>query len=261
MKRSPFTAEMERFIFENYLRYDTTELARRINEEFETDITKGQVRSFRRKHNLRRDGLTGKSIYPAEVQAFICENYKGTGYKQMVRLIYQRFGLIYTEKQIRAYYRNNKLNSGLLGNRFERGKVNCRKKKRTWSPENEKTWFKKGNIPHNHVPVGTERLRSSGYIWVKIAEPKKWRMKHLVIWEEANGPIPKGYKVYFRDGNRENCTLENLMLIEQRVIGILNKKGLSQYHGDLADTAVNVARVELAISDAKKRKDARESSR
>lgn len=77
------------------------------------------------------------------------------------------------------------------------------------------TMFKKGNIPGNHREVGSERVNKDGYVEIKVAEPNKWKAKHRVIWEAANGPVKKGYNVQFKDGNPKNITLENLYLISR----------------------------------------------
>lgn len=77
------------------------------------------------------------------------------------------------------------------------------------------TMFKKGHIPVNHKPVGYERITRDGYVEVKVSEPNKFVLKHRLIWEQANGSIPEGYNVQFRDGNRQNCSLENLYLISR----------------------------------------------
>ena len=37
----------------------------------------------------------------------------------------------------------------------------------------ERTWFKKGHIPANYRPVGSERVNADGYIEVKVADPNK----------------------------------------------------------------------------------------
>ena len=75
--------------------------------------------------------------------------------------------------------------------------------------------FRKGHIPANHKPVGYERITRHGYIEVKESEPNKFVLKHRRIWEQANGLIPVGYNVQFRDGDRQNCSLENLYLISR----------------------------------------------
>lgn len=73
--------------------------------------------------------------------------------------------------------------------------------------------FKKGGRPWNTKPVGAERVTSVGFIQVKVAQPNCWRLKHLVTWEKAHGPLPEGRKIDFIDGDRQNVCLENLMLI------------------------------------------------
>jgi hypothetical protein len=75
--------------------------------------------------------------------------------------------------------------------------------------------FVKGQRPKHWRPVDSERRTDKG-IFVKICEPNKWRRKHMVVWEAANGPLPKGSWLVFLDGDRFNCALDNLRL-RQRV--------------------------------------------
>lgn len=76
--------------------------------------------------------------------------------------------------------------------------------------------FKKGNRPKQYEPVGTiKEVRKDGYLKKKIADPNKWELLHRLVWEKHNGPIPKGHNIQFRDGNRKNCTIENLYMISR----------------------------------------------
>lgn len=77
------------------------------------------------------------------------------------------------------------------------------------------TRFRKGNIPGNHKPVGYERINRDGYIEAKIAEPNKFQQKHRLVWIEHNGNIPSGYNIQFKDGNRQNVSIENLYMISR----------------------------------------------
>lgn len=77
------------------------------------------------------------------------------------------------------------------------------------------TMFKKGQIPPNLRAVGSERVNVDGYIEVKVQGSRKWKLKHRVVWENANGPIPKGYNVQFKDKNKQNTDLDNLYLISR----------------------------------------------
>ena len=94
---------------------------------------------------------------------------------------------------------------GVIGTatRFKKGYVPANKGKHDPKYGYEPTQFKKGHRPKNAKPIGTESLRSDGYVWVKVSEPRTWREKHRIIWEEANGQIPKGHVVLFADGNRQ----------------------------------------------------------
>ena len=72
--------------------------------------------------------------------------------------------------------------------------------------------FKPGHRPWNWRPIGAEQLVDNG-ILVKISEPNRWRFKHLVEWEVAHGPLPKEVRIIFVDGNRFNCSLDNLKAV------------------------------------------------
>jgi hypothetical protein len=78
------------------------------------------------------------------------------------------------------------------------------------------TSFKKGNKPANYKQIGSSRISKDGYLEIKVNEPNKWKSLHHVIWENAGNTIPKKMILIFIDGNKLNCTLENLALITQQ---------------------------------------------
>ena len=105
-----------------------------------------------------------------------------------------------------------------IATRFQKGRIPDNKGKRV-CPETyakcQPTMFKKGHAPANHRDVGSERINKDGYFEVKVAEPKRWRLKHRIIWEQVNGEIPKGYNVQFKNHNPQDCRIENLYLISK----------------------------------------------
>ena len=78
-----------------------------------------------------------------------------------------------------------------------------------------RTRFKPGQLPHNTKPIGYERLDDNGYVYIKVSMEQKMVLKHRYVWEQANGPIPDGHNIAFRDGDRTNCQLDNLYLISR----------------------------------------------
>lgn len=84
------------------------------------------------------------------------------------------------------------------------------------------TRFRKGNIPQNWKPIGSERITKDGYIEVKVrdadenAKNKNYELKHRVVWEQHNGQIPEGMIVGFTDGDKMNCSIDNLVLRTQK---------------------------------------------
>jgi len=81
------------------------------------------------------------------------------------------------------------------------------------------TQFKKGQKPHNtryegHVSFRIDKNLNRWYCHIQ----KNGRYIHLqrYVWEEANGPIPKGMIIRFKNGNSLDCRLCNLELISRR---------------------------------------------
>ena len=78
----------------------------------------------------------------------------------------------------------------------------------------QKTMFKKGQKPHNTRKEGEESKSKDGYTYVKVAD-NDWRLKHRVVYENLNGPIPADHIVVFKDNNLTNFDINNLLLISK----------------------------------------------
>jgi hypothetical protein len=78
----------------------------------------------------------------------------------------------------------------------------------------EETEFKKGCDSNRKLPVGSVQIRlgkgkrKSAY--VKVKEPNIWKVRYLVVWEEAYGPLPKGLVIHHIDRDTLNDNLANL---------------------------------------------------
>ena len=261
MPRRKYTDEMHQFIQKHYKDVSVKELAGIFNMHFGTGVSDVAMKSYlanRKMKNGRPAGCPAgiySKQFPKEVAEYIHCNYKGTGHKEMAAALNGKFGTAYTASQMKGYYANHKLNSGLTG-RFEKGHVPANKGQKMPPAVYEKakaTMFKKGNVPENHREAGSERITKDGYVEIKVAEPDKWRLKHIEIWERTNGPLPKGCVILFLDGNKQNTDISNLRLITRSELLVMNKNGIKGTDAETMNTAANLARLIDATNKLKKR--------
>lgn len=148
------------------------------------------------------------------------------------------------------------ISSGLTG-RYEKGHVPNNKGKKMSKEQYGKckrTMFRKGNIPHNHRPIGSERINVCGYTEVKVEEPNKWRPKHQVVWEREYGKIPKQHVIIFADGNKQNFDLDNLVCVSRQELVRLNNNQMTLTNKEVTQTYIGIVKLQIAIADKKKRK-------
>ena len=113
--------------------------------------------------------------------------------------------------------------------------------------------FKQGSIPANTMPIGTEKMLTDGYIWIKVNDLPKvkkqenWIQKHRVVYEKHYGKIPEGHVVIFLDRNRENFDPENLAAIKRSELARLNKEGLIYDDSNLTKVGIGIVRLSSKI--------------
>jgi hypothetical protein len=196
--------------------------------------------------------------YTPEHIKYIADNITGRSFKELTVMFNNQFAMALgvsamislSDRHGLHNGRDCRFNQGWEPTQFKKGHVPANKGKKGvggWEP----TQFKKGHMPHNYVPVGSERVNGDDYVDIKIADPNKWKGKHILVWEEHNGPLPKGYVVIFGDGNRRNFDPNNLILVSRQQLLILNRKGLIQKDADLTRTGVIIADLYHKIGERK----------
>lgn len=192
--------------------------------------------------------------YKAEEREFLNRFVFGHSYKEIQTEFLKKFDREITIEQVRAYIKNNHLTTGRSG-RFSKGNTPHNKgEKGSCASGCDKTWFRNGNIPKNHREIGSERINRDGYIEIKVAEPNKWKLKHRFVWENTNGKIPSDCIVIFKDNDRLNTDIENLMMITKAENAVMNKCGFSKYKREFKETAVLVSDLKIERKRAINRK-------
>ena len=204
-----------------------------------------------------------KAIVPDDKAEAFIKLIPGRSSVEISRLAKEQLGLEITPRQVRGWKKNHKTPSG-YDTRFRPGRTSELKGK-VWNefltPEQQEklkqTQFKKGHIPQNRREIGNIKERCDGYLWIKIKDHSKnenWTQYHRYIWEQANGPIPEGYKIIFLDGDRTNCKLENLMLVSDEALATANKWFGLTSDPEINKTIIRTAELKMATTKAMNRR-------
>ncbi len=151
--------------------------------------------------------------YSPEQLDFIKSNCS-LGRKELTEIVNTKFNEQFSVDQIKSLCTRNKWNTGRTGC-FQKGSVPWNTGTKGLTSAN-KTSFKKGRPTWNAKPLGYERICSKdGYVLVKIGEPDKFGLKHRIVWEKVNGPIPEGQVIAFKNQDKTDCRIENLILMSK----------------------------------------------
>lgn len=257
MPRRRYTKEQIDYLREIAKGRYLNEITNLFNQKFGLNLTESQIKNLKTNYKItsgvpnRR--ITGdEGLFTKVQKEFIKQHVKGRTNKELTDLINKTFNLSITTEQMRNYKRNHGLSSG-LDFRFKKGHTPWNKGVKGLDIGGKETRFKKGHKPANYLPVGTERVSKDGYVIVKISDEgtqhQRWKRKHVLIWEQANGPVPEGHVVIFGDGNRRNFDLSNLILVPREHLARMAKLGLFQNDAELTRTGLLIAEIHKKISE------------
>lgn len=259
MKKSRiFTPEQQEFIAEHVEGLLVSELTELINEHFGLSVTMSQVECYKKNHKINagfgKSWHKDRSYFTPEEKQFIRDNTFGNDDKELAKLMVDRFDKYFSPIQIHTFRKHNKLKSGFTG-RIEPGYVRNGKK---MSPEEiarfSRNSFKPGRESEMKKPVGTKVFTKEGYIKVKVADPSVWEYEHYLVWEKHHGPVPEGYCLTFKNGNKLDTRIENLAMISKAENRYINFNGIKERTDGTLMLARDVVAIEKAISNRRKKK-------
>lgn len=238
----------------------TEEIRQMVNDKFGTNFSRGAIKAAMGNYGVTNGMLHQYKPQPwnrlttPEQDKFILEHYKMTPNKELARLVNEEFGTNFTAEQMDAYKSRNHLDSGLTGY-FPKGHTSWNKGKKM-SPEvyakAAPTMFKKGTVPPNWKPVGSERISKDGYVEIKVENHKPFVLKHRWIWEQHNGPIPKYNRVIFLNGDKTDCRIENLACVTRQEAIEMTRHKMFSKNPEATKTGVLVAKMISVANDLKK---------
>ena len=190
-----------------------------------------------------------------EYVKFMMEFIPGHTEAEIRQAFDERFGIVLTEANIGNFKYKYKIKSGTHGGRFSKGHTPFNKGKKMPSEIYERckgTMFKNGQMPHNHKPVGSERINVDGYVEVKTKESKRWRLKQRVLYEQYHGvKLEKNDVVLFLDGNRQNFEISNLVKMTRAELARYNQDHFYGDDSDINRCAVGIAKLKTKVGELK----------
>ena len=269
-----YPTEVHDFIKEWAPKLRDSELAEACNRELGTSFTETSVKAFRNNHDYRtgrkhwmKDFWKYQTRYPQGMYEFIRDNSLGVSSAEMAEMVNKKFGTEFTRAKMKNFRNRYHINSGLTG-WFPKGNTPANKGKKLEEFIGEErakeakkkmsaSWFKKGNHAVNEMPLGTVKVNKEGYKLIKVSMTgpmwDRWKLLQRVVWEEHNGPIPEGMIVIFKDSNKLNCNIDNLLLISRREHQRLNREKLRSEDPNLTETGLELVRLRNAIKDRRKK--------
>lgn len=197
-----------------------------------------------------------KELYPNTLSADLAKRFNCS-----VHAIYNwanKLGLKKTKEFISETSRkhSSRPDHGGRKTRFKKGQTPPNKGKKLSEFMSEEaiektkaTRFRKGLVPHNHKPIGYERINRDGYIEVKVRDEKYTRnfeLKHRFIWEKHFGTIPESHNIQFKDGNKLNCKIENLYMIS-RADQVSTENTIHRYPAELKTAIRRINKLQKQI--------------
>ena len=153
--------------------------------------------------------------YTEEQIAFLEATVPGKTFSEAADLFNEKFSENKSAAQLKELCKRRKIRSG-LDLRFRKG---CKRTEKI--------------VADSAAPIGTAALTSNGYLKVKVSDsPAVWKLKQIVMWENAFGEIPEGQVLIFLDGNKTNCEIENLRLIPKNQLSRINRSQLKYFDED-----------------------------
>lgn len=264
-----FSKEEEALVRKAVKRRPVKESAFIVSAAVGREITEAQLRSWMRNHHcpsgyVPRGG--NNRLFPAEEEKKVRSVVKGRSALEAARVLSGMYGKSVTEAQVKAWRKNHHCPSGTDG-RFPKGWVPYSAGKRPQDlchgkaklAKLEASWYQKGHVAPNHLPVGSVVTNKEGYKLIKVREKgtqwERWQFLHRKVWEDAHGKLPEGAMITMLDGDKGNCSLSNLRLITKGVNSQLTNRHLRDGAEETAESRLALARLYDGISRRSKKKE------
>lgn len=139
-------------------------------------------------------------------------------------------------------------------NKFKKGYIPWNKGVKNYV---NKGSFKQGNLPHNTLPIGTERIsKANGLVLIKVSHSndrkERWRNRSALVWEQHHGEIPEDCVIIHINGNQQDDRIENLRCVTQKELLYLNAMHYCHSPSEIKPAIDALTQLKIAIASKRK---------
>lgn len=268
-----YTPEMVEWLREWYPQLDNEAVMDRFESEFGTRPSPSGLATKCSKLGIRKP----RKEWTADEVAWFVGYVPGHSESEISAEHERLFGEPLTESQIGNAKHRHGVKSGTHGGRFSKGQKAWNKGKKQTEfmsleaiERTKATRFRKGQVHDRRdgwlKPVGYERVDREGYTWVKVRDSRSdgiqrnepghhnenYRLKHHVVWERLNGPIPPSTMIVFADRDKSNFDHGNLVAVPRRLWCRISQMHMEYHDRESLEACVMRARLHAAMSEKRK---------
>ncbi|WNM55116.1 HNH endonuclease [Staphylococcus phage S-CoN_Ph26] len=181
----------------------------------------------------------------------------------MTEMFNKEFGIDVTTDKMKGFCSRKRIRSLTVDCKFKKGVPSWNKGKSFPSRgRSAETQFKKGQKPDNTFPLGTIKITTDGYKFIKIKKQvhknECWKQYTHYLWEQKHGPVPKGYcLIHLNQNLGQTVSNENINDIgknSKTELVRINKLNLTSTDRDLTKAGINFVKLLHKQKEVKKTK-------
>ncbi len=261
--RFSYTPEHLAFLTKQYKKLGVKQLTQAFNKKFNLDKKHGHIKSALTNHKITSGRTAGAilkgipRVFTLAQIKFIEKAYQKNEVSIVTEMVNKKYNTCFAKSQIVRIIKNRGITCPRTG-QFKKGGTTWNKGTKGLTKSN-RTSYKKGCIPVNHREVGSQRINNDGYIEIKVAEPRVWKLLQRHVWEQHNGQLLPNINIRFKDSNPFNCAIENLEPVDKYLHLKLNLCNYKNMPEEVKPVAMNVAKLETKIHQLKSKSTERKA--
>lgn len=256
---SPYTSEHKEWLKtykDSQIPY--SQLMKMFNEKFNMNLNKNAFYGLCVRNGFKQRAKSPK-WFTEEQRKYIFDNYKNKKESDLLEELNQKFNESFTLQKIQDFKKRNKLHSGIKC-RFAKGGipwcVGISKEERAkhYDLEELDKIRRKNVLKWKKYKVGDFYISADGFKYIIVNTDygvpweKRIKLYAQCVWEEHYGKMPPKHKIIYKDGNKLNCDISNLLCVSMKEIMHLTRNDAFNKN-EITETFLDIFKAQEKIKE------------